>query len=254
MSRQRRQQMTEAVFFLRGDEVCHAMLHDDFRERLLDGRVIGGFQSETAKGVYVSVDEDLVIRAACCFSLPVDRRGVAPPDWNVPLRELAHNSGDGPDLGRGRIRLACRGQCSIPWHVARLWGTEVPEVMQAMRILQAEVEHDRLGLAPEGRARPRADAEPAAQGGARPIAPTQELSADAAERAAKRFRDTFGDVPRVDPDDIAPARAREARRGQAREETGSELERMQARHEREIAALKHEIVRLRKMLTAVTRD
>ena len=254
MSRQRRQQMSEAVFFFRGDEVCHAMLHDDFRERLLDGRSIGGFQSETARGVHVAVDGDLVIRAACCFGLPVDERGVAAPDWSLPVRELAHNSGDGPDLGHGRIRLACRGQCAIPWHVTRLWGITLPEVTRAMRTLQAEVAHDRLGLGSPDNAWPLTDHEPHSQESAQPLVPTRELAANAAERAAKRFSDAFGDMPRVNPDEIASARAREARRGSAREEAGSEIERLEARHAEEVAVLKQEIQRLRKMLTAVTRD
>ena len=68
------------------------------------------------------------------------------------------------------------------------------------------------------------------------------------------IRDTFGDLPRVDPDEIAPAKAREARRGRARAAAGTEIERMEARHAREVAGLKQEIQRLRKMLTAVTRD
>lgn len=70
MKRQPLQHMTKAVFFLREDEVCHAMLHDDFRARLLEGRALGGFRSEITPGVNVSVDFDLTIRAACCFSHP----------------------------------------------------------------------------------------------------------------------------------------------------------------------------------------
>lgn len=61
-------------------------------------------------------------------------------------------------------------------------------------------------------------------------------------------------LPRVAPREIAPAKAREARRGHAREESGTEITRLEERHALEVAALEQEIQRLRRMLTAVTRD
>jgi hypothetical protein len=146
MSRQQRHLAAEAVFFFRGDEIVAAMKYDDFRDYLLNGRPVPPFRGETVRGVFTSVGDGLNVRAACLFKIDFDPEGRAPSDWSLPVRELAHNSGDGPDLGAGTIRVASRAQCSIPWHSSRLWAVEADEVEAALVQVQAAVRSNTIGL------------------------------------------------------------------------------------------------------------
>lgn len=250
MGWQQRDLVAEAVFFLQGNEIIRSMRYDDFREHLLAGRSLGDFQSESVRGVYVAIGRDRVIRAACCFSLAVDRRGAAVADWNVPLRELAHNSGAGPDLGHGAIRFACRAQCSIPWHVSRLWAMSMEDALPALLASQqlvSEVDFANAATRPTQRSvrtAERAD-----------MARTTELSAASVARAARRFDAAFGGAePRLAPDQLDATRSLTEPLAKLREAHAAEIERLKAAHVRQTASLRAEIKRLRQMLSAESRS
>lgn len=242
--------VAEAVFFLHGDEITRSMRYDDFREHLLSGRPLGAFESETVRGVYVAIGRDRVIRAACCFALALDQRGAAAADWNVPVRELAHNSGAGPDLGHGAIRFACRAQCSIPWHVTRLWAMSVNEALPALlasQYLVSQVDFADAATRPmqrSVRAPERKD-----------MARTAELPAVSVARAAQRFDAAFGGAqPRVAPDQLNASRSTSEALNTLRRAHAAEIDRLKAAHVRQTASLRAEIKRLRQMLSAESRS
>lgn len=253
MNWRQRHLTAEAVYFFRGDDIIHAMRYDAFREHLLGGRPFQSLAGDTMRGIYVAVGDRLDVRAACCFLLTFDRDGIAAPDWNVPLRELAHNSGVGPDLGHGETRLACRAQCSIPWHVNRLWGADLDEVSAALQNVQRTVARNVPSLRSEERSAtlrsvapgrtPRLDVSEDPS-----MAQTAELPPIAMARAARRFDTTFGERPRLDRQQVEAARS-----GAAAADSSPEIARLKAKHQKEVEVLKAEIRRLRQLVTAVAR-
>lgn len=242
--------VAEAVFFLQGSEITRSMRYDDFREHLLAGRSLGDFHSEAVRGVYVAIGQSRAVRAACCFSLSVDRRGAAVADWNVPLREIAHNSGAGPDLGHGAIRFACRSQCSIPWHVSRLWAMSEEEALPALLASQqvvSEIDFANVATRPTLRSvrqSERAD-----------MARTAELPAASVAHAAERFDAVFGGVePRLAQDQLDATRTATESMAKLSEAHAEEIERLKVAHVRQTASLRAEIKRLREMLSIESRS
>ncbi len=73
------------------------------------------------RGVYAIVGEGLQIKGLVFFLVQVDQRGCVDPNFNVPLAYLVKSAGPGPDFGAGRVPLACRGDCPVPWHANNLW-------------------------------------------------------------------------------------------------------------------------------------
>ena len=104
----------------------------------LDPRGRHGIPPQIARvrALYALTEPDGVVRASCAFTLGFDPKGEIPRDFALPLRELALNSGDGPDLGAGPIRLAHARQCSIPWHAERLWGRSASDLLPYLAALQ----------------------------------------------------------------------------------------------------------------------
>lgn len=146
MDWRQRNLMAEAIFLFEGDEIIVEQRYDDFRAKLLNGESIEPFKDETVRGAYVAIGDGLTVEAVCLFLVQFDKHGVGQADWNLPVRELAHASGDGPDLGAGPIRLAGRGQCSIPWHNLRLWMPRDPNQVVVCKQIQAAVSRNSLGF------------------------------------------------------------------------------------------------------------
>ncbi len=146
MDWRQRNLMAEAIFLFEGDEIIIELRYDDFRAKLLNGESIEPFKDETVRGAYIAIGDGLTVEAVCLFLVQFDKHGVGQADWNLPVRELAHASGDGPDLGAGPIRLAGRGQCSIPWHNLRLWMPRDPNQVVVCKQIQAAVSRNSLGF------------------------------------------------------------------------------------------------------------
>jgi len=70
---------------------------------------------------YVIANRHQLVQAAVLFYLPLDDKGYVLDGWRLPLQRLADTAGRGPNLGGGRIRLACHSQCAISWHKDALW-------------------------------------------------------------------------------------------------------------------------------------
>jgi len=136
----------EAVFFLDNHQVTRRLLFSEF-EALLDGMgALPDYADEEAKAVYVVISNTGKIRALVFFILYFDDTGQADASWNVPVERLAEVSGAGPDLGGGPIRLACRGQCSINWHLNDLWDPDMTPGSNDFLLLKKAVDENRLRL------------------------------------------------------------------------------------------------------------
>jgi hypothetical protein len=136
----------QGVLFFEGNTLAKEMLHVEF-EAVLD-QVVGlpEFAGQEVRAVFVQINQRLQIVGAVFFLVEFDQRGYVNRSWNVPLLHLLDNAGRGPDLGAGRIRLACRSQCPIPWHARQLWDPEVEGDAAAFAQMQAAVQRNRLGL------------------------------------------------------------------------------------------------------------
>jgi len=136
----------EAVFFLDNHQVTRRLLFSEF-EALLDGMgVLPDYADEEAKAVYAIISNTGKIRALVFFILYFDDTGQADASWNVPVERLAEVSGAGPDLGGGPIRLACRGQCSINWHLNDLWDPDMTPGSNDFLLVKKVVDENRLRL------------------------------------------------------------------------------------------------------------
>ena len=126
----------EWVAILSSDRIVGVSRLDTFLRSIREGRHGIPPQIARVRALYALTEPDGVVRASCAFTLGFDPRGEIPRDFSLPLRELALNSGDGPDLGAGPIRLAHARQCSIPWHAERLWGRSASDLLPYLAALQ----------------------------------------------------------------------------------------------------------------------
>jgi len=284
MDWRQRHLMGEAIMLFEGDEVIVELRYDDFRARLLNGQAISPFKRETARGAYVAVGDGLMVEALCFFLIDFDAAGVPPADWNVPVRELAHTSGAGPNLGAGPVQLAGRGQCSIPWHNLRLWMPDLEAEDGACHKVQDAVRGNGLGfraVRPKTlsetfaeHARVHVDRRPSGQRGSTlaarlGVAPSASLSPEtpravrmqsqslntlteqaerAVQRAEQQFEDRFSGRGSLSDGQLQTARSRGAAVAQLRSAHAAELARMRSVHERTVGSLKTEIQRLRRDL------
>lgn len=88
--------------------------------------------------VYVMANQHKLIQAAVMFYLPLDDKGYVLDGWRLPLQRLADTAGRGPNLGGGRIRLACHSQCSISWHKEALWDPTTSTFVAIKKAIQHE--------------------------------------------------------------------------------------------------------------------
>lgn len=146
MDWRQRNLMAEAIHLFEGEQVIVELRFDDFRAKLLNGEPIAPFKSETVRCAYAAIGSGLTVEAICLFLIEFDAQGMGQADWNLPVRELAHGSGTGPDLGAGPIHLAGRGQCSVPWHNLRLWMPREPNLEGICQHIQSTVTRNSLGF------------------------------------------------------------------------------------------------------------
>ena len=133
------------IFFVDG-RVDREMLFTEF-EAILDNFVpIPGYADKSVQAVCVGINGQLKIISAIFFLLRFDSTGNADNKWNIPLQELIDQAELGPDLGAGPIRLCCRSQCPVDWHVQDLWDPDMNQQPNAFIVLRDLVKHNRLGF------------------------------------------------------------------------------------------------------------
>lgn len=145
MSSRVNKELYEAVCFFGKKSILKEMRYSEF-EAILDG-VVGDTElaNKEVYAAYVKVTPTLHIHSVVTFKIEFDDRGFADNDWNIPLRHLAESASAGPDLGVGPIRLACRGQCSVPWYQRELWEPNQSDV-DHFQLLKDAIVRNKLGF------------------------------------------------------------------------------------------------------------
>lgn len=129
----------EAVFILHEHEVVAGYRLKDFEQQVRQGASLTGPSGDYLCAAYVQIGNHQCAEAIVLFQLPVQCSGediIARPDWYMPLQRLADNAGPGPNMGAGRIRLACQSQCSVSWHRQSLWEPATSDFMAIRKALR----------------------------------------------------------------------------------------------------------------------
>jgi len=142
----RKEPFAEAVYFFQDENIVSEMLFTEFESVLNQAAGLDQFAASIVRCAYAAVGTGLAVRGVVCFQLNVDEEGMADPGFNIPLRHLLRHGGSGPDLGAGAVRLACRGQCSVPWHANNLWDPQESNGEHPVVLIQRAVWRNRLGL------------------------------------------------------------------------------------------------------------
>ncbi len=122
----------------------------DFEALIAGGASLSQFAASVVNAAFAVVGAALAVRAMVFFTFKVNEDGLADSHFNLPLRYLADNAGPGPDLGAGPIRLACRGQCPVPWHSVNMWEPVSDPDSGSIEVVQKVIWRNRLGLKPTG--------------------------------------------------------------------------------------------------------
>ncbi len=138
--------MGSAVLFFRDGRVVSELRDAEFQS-LLGGVVcLADMAGGTQDAVYCVIVSGLVVRALVFFTIEFDAVGRPAASFSLPLSDLARRARAGPDLGFGRVRLACRAQCPVPWLANQLWQPRSLTVDGECGLVQRSVQKDRLGL------------------------------------------------------------------------------------------------------------
>lgn len=133
------------VFFVDG-HVDREMMFSEF-EAVLDNFVpLPAYADQTVQAVCLGINGQLKIVSTVFFLVGFDSAGNADRKWNVPLQELTEQSEPGPDLGGGPIKLCCRSQCPVEWHVQDLWDPDMNRHPNDFVLLRDLVRLNRLGF------------------------------------------------------------------------------------------------------------
>ncbi|MGH1371607.1 MAG: hypothetical protein ACRBBW_06215 [Cellvibrionaceae bacterium] len=136
----------EAVVIFDGNEIAREMQFSEF-EAVLEGFVpLAEQATQKVHAVYLRVGQGYLVTAAVFFLIDFDKAGFADKRWNVPIEQLADTSAEGPDLGAGPIRLACRSQCAIAWHQQQLWDPQMTPQCNHLQALKKSIQRNALHL------------------------------------------------------------------------------------------------------------
>jgi len=132
--------LQEAVFILHEHEVVASYWLADFEQQVRRQASLALLDAAKLRAAYVQIGNHRCAEAMVLFEIPVDSgavgQGVAKSDWYMPLRRLADSAGRGPNMGAGRIKLACHTQCSISWHAESMWEPVTSDFMAVRKALR----------------------------------------------------------------------------------------------------------------------
>jgi hypothetical protein len=136
----------QSVVFLVDGHIDREMMFSEF-EAVLDNFVpVPMYADKDIQAVCLGINGQLKIVSAVFFLLHFDSAGNADHKWNIPLQELTDQSELGPDLGAGSIKLCCRSQCPVEWHVQDLWDPDMNQQPNSFVLLRDMVKRNRLGF------------------------------------------------------------------------------------------------------------
>lgn len=136
------------VFDQSGSKPGLEMRYGQFKALLAQKATLEKYADSTLKAAYAQVGTGLTLRAVVFFLFRTNAAGYVDPAFNLPLDYMATHAGEGPDLGQGPIRMACRSQCPVPWHGINMWEPAGQDDRHAAMLVQKVVWRNRLGLKP----------------------------------------------------------------------------------------------------------
>jgi hypothetical protein len=226
----------EAVLFYTAERNAVAQeIHFKEFEALVEGAApLEEFAASIVSAAYVVVGEALSVQGIVFFTFRVDENGKVDPAFNLPLRYLVQNAGAGPDIGSGPIRLACRGQCPVPWHSVNLWDPVLKGEHSAAQLAQKAIWRNRLGL----------------RATARLEKVTEELELEDVlveqRQLEERLTETFGEEGKLNLENLIKQHTE--RLSKVSEKYRSDLERQQQVYLDQIRTCKDQIQRLKSAL------
>jgi hypothetical protein len=135
----------EAVLILHEHEVVEAYWLADFERLVRQQTPLQHAVENKVQAAYLQIGSHRSAEALVLFEAPV-KHSVIDARWYMPLRRLADSAGRGPNMGAGRIRLACRSQCSISWHADSLWEPVTSDFMAIRKALRGNTLRDQAPL------------------------------------------------------------------------------------------------------------
>lgn len=171
-----------------GSKVVSEMRYGDFEALVSRETKLAEHAASVVKAAYAQVGGGLTLRGIVFFRFTVDEEGRVAGSFNLPLRYLLENAGQGPDLGAGPINLACRGQCPVPWHSVNLWQPEGEGDHHPAMLAQKAIWRNRAGLKRTG---PPPMAQPLRS------QPAALHSVDEQQQLEDRLTATFGEEGKV---------------------------------------------------------
>lgn len=104
------------------------------------------YAQRSARAIYIEVDSSLTILSAVFFIVDFDSKGFINENWNLPIDKVVRNASNGPDLGGGPIRLACKSQCPIHYFRQHLWDPDISQGQKHFHQLKKLVDQNALSI------------------------------------------------------------------------------------------------------------
>lgn len=255
------------LFDSAGSKIDLEMRLGQFNALLGQKATLSSHAAATVKAAYAQVGAGLSVQAVVFFLFKVNEQGYVDPAFNLPLDYMAQHAGEGPDLGRGIIKMACRSQCPVPWHAINMWEPDGEAKAHPAVLVQKAVWRNRLQLKtlPAARRRPGEVAAEAAgeivrhtevaEPGRVAHAASADLSARVDESANgttgvaqlkamdRRLTQTFGEAGRVSVSQYT--RQHREQMGQVADRFREEMQRQQQGYLEQIRGCREEIQQLK---------
>ncbi|MCB1615675.1 MAG: chromosome partitioning protein ParA, partial [Pseudomonadales bacterium] len=136
----------EIVFMKINGRIEKEMMYSEFESILDSFLAYSEFAGQEVQCIYLVVSPQIKIKGAVFFIIGFDGAGNPDPRWNVPLRQLANEGMDGPDLGAGPIKLCCRSQTSVNWADKDLWDPDMDAKPNDFVLIRDVVKRNKLSL------------------------------------------------------------------------------------------------------------
>lgn len=104
------------------------------------------YARRSSRAIYIEVDNTLTILSAVFFTVEFDAKGFIDESWNLPIDKVVRNASNGPDLGAGPIRLACKSQCPIHYFRQHLWDPDISSGQKHFHQLKKLVNQNALSI------------------------------------------------------------------------------------------------------------
>lgn len=242
--------LAEVVFLFDedGTSIESEMRYAEFEALLGETGKLDRFAASVIKAAYALVGAGLAVRGLVFFTFTVDEDGRIDSTFNLPLKYLIENAGQGPDLSMGPIRLASRSQCPVPWHAVNLWEPQGSGDENSAMLVQKAVWRNKLSLKAAGAGRPMEAAIELIPSGEETIPSGQDMVPPGEEQRVleNRLTETFGEEGKVGVQHLIHQQNEQMTK--ISQKHRSDLERQQQTYLDQIRGCRDEIQKLKSLL------